>query len=100
MSSMVSNTVKISVRGKWMTFPAMEFDGKTIFLKGTWIKVAAIHTEEWLETELEDPERCVEELKGQTSLGRRPDILTFTQKLPATFPKYDYPIEWDSIAAA
>jgi len=27
------------------------------------------------------------------------DIFTFTQKLPATRPKYSYPMEWESIAA-
>ena len=89
---------EIYVRGKWVSVPALDVDGKTIVVRGRWLKMAIIRSEEWLETELEDPERCVRKLKEQRSYGWPADIFTFTQKLPATLPKYKYPMEWDSVA--
>jgi hypothetical protein len=91
--------VAISVKGKWFQVPALHVNGKSILVKGKWIKTAIIHEEEWLETELEDPGLCVEALKKQTLGDRRADIFSFSQKLPATQPKYSYPMEWDSVAA-
>ena len=96
---MSDNTVEISVKGKWSKVPALDISGKTIIVRGRWIKVAIIHDEEWLESELEDPDFCVERLKQRESHGLRADIFTFSQKLPATLPRYPYPLEWDSIAA-
>ena len=96
---MANNTIKISVRGKWLTVPALEVDGKTVIVKGNWIKVASIQHEEWLETELQHPEDCIKALQEQSSPGPHPDIFTFAQKPPATHPKYSYPFEWESVAA-
>lgn len=62
--------------------------------------MAVIHDEEWLETELDDPEACVSGLKRRDAHGLSPDIFTFTQKPPETGRRYDYPMELDSIAAA
>lgn len=97
--AMTDHSIEISVRGKWVRVPALDVGGKTIIVKGKWVRVAAIHDEAWLETELEDPEVCVKRLKEQGSHGLRADIFTFAQKLPATLPKYSYPLEWDSVAA-
>ena len=76
----------------------LEVDGRMVIVKGRWIKVAALEHEEWLEAELDDPERSIKILKENRSLKLRPDIFTFAQKLPGALPKYSYPIEWDSIA--
>ena len=92
-------SIEISIKGKWLRVPALEVDGKNIILKGKWIKVAFVHAEEWLETEIEDPVSCVNTLKSQGPDGLRADVFTFSQKLPTTSPKYSYPKEWDSIAA-
>jgi hypothetical protein len=97
---MTDKSIEISIRGKWTRVPALEVSRKTIFVKGRWIKVAAIQDEEWLETELEDPEGCVQKLKGQDSHGLRADIFTFAQKLPATQPRYNYHLDWESLAVA
>lgn len=96
---MVDNISEIYVKGKWVRVPALDVNDKTIVIRGRWLKMAGIRNEEWLETELEDPERCVRELKKQRPRGGRADIFTFTQKLPATLPKYQYPMEWGSVAA-
>ena len=92
--------IEISIRGKWVRVPALEVGGKTLIVRGKWIKVASIHDEAWLETEVEDPEACVKRLQERGSHQFRADLFTFTQKLPATLPKYSYPLEWESVAAA
>jgi hypothetical protein len=96
--SPTENIGEIYIRGKWVRVPAFNIDGKTIVVRGRWLKMAVIRSEEWLETELEDPERCIRKLKEQKARGSRPDILTFAQKPPATMPKYKYPMELDSVA--
>src|SRR6266851_3521386 len=97
---MTDGNIEISVRGKWIRVPAVQMGGKTIFVKGKWIRTAAVYDEEWLETELEDPEACVQRLKQQGSEGLRADIFTFAQKLPATKPKHNYPMNLESWAVA
>ena len=96
---LATESVQISVKGQWFQVPALHVNGKSIVVRGKWIKTAVIHEEEWLETELEDPSLCVEALKKQTLGDRRADVFSFSQKVPATQPKYLYPMEWDSIAA-
>lgn len=94
----IQKNIEIAVRGKWFTVPALEINGKDIIITGKWIRIARVEAEEWLESELENPQQCVQVLKQQ-SAALRADILSFTQKLPAMRPKYEYPLEWESIAA-
>jgi hypothetical protein len=96
---MENTSVEISIHGKWFTVPAVEVNGNTIALTGKWLKLAVIHEEDYLETELQDPEVCIRKLKEQQSRRYRADIFTFTQKLPATLPRFSYSMEWESIAA-
>ena len=97
---MKNNTIEISLRGRWISVPALDIDGKTLVITGRWLKVFAVHDEQWLETELEDPEVCVKTLKEQRRRGLRADIFTFTQKPSAAIPKHKYLMEWDSLAVA
>jgi len=96
---MAQDTVEISVKGKWLTVPAVIANGNTLVVKGKWIKVAVVHEEQWLSSEIEGPELCVKALKEQKSPELRADLLTFAQKLPAKVPKYEYPMERESTAA-
>ena len=93
-------TCEISVKGAWVDVPALDFEGKTVVVTGRWLKMASVHDEVWLATELEHPEDCVRKLKAWGPHGLRADIFSFAQKPPATIPKYEYPMEWDSIAVA
>jgi hypothetical protein len=93
-------SVEISIKGKWTTVPALPIQGKNIVVRGKWIKTAIIDAEEWLETEVQDPELCLRELRQQRSTGLRADLFSFAQKLPSTTPKYKYHLEWDSVAVA
>jgi hypothetical protein len=96
---MANEVIEIAIKGKWFEVPALSVDGKHLVVKGTWLKLAYVNNEQWLESEVEDPNRCVKMLKGQRPDGIRADLFTFSQKLPATNPKYDYSLEWDSVAA-
>ena len=91
--------IEISVKGKWVTVPALLVSGVNIVVTGTWLKRAVIEAEEWLETEVKDPESCVRALKLAHSTALKADIFTFVQKLPETSPRYAYPMEWQSVAA-
>lgn len=96
---MSNHTIEISSKGKWIKVPALAIDGETLVVKGRWMKVASIHDEAWLETEMRDPEGCVKRLRAAREDGFDADILTFTQRPSVTIPKYTYPLEYDSIAA-
>lgn len=90
--------IEISVKGKWSTVPALEVNGKCFIVKGKWIKSAIVEAEEWLETEVQDPELCESELKKQRRGPLHADVFSFTQKLPEVDPKYKYPFERVSFA--
>jgi hypothetical protein len=97
--SVVKETVEVSVKGRWYSVPSVRVDGKNIVVRGKHIRIAAVHEEEWLETEVADPKRCIDWLKAKCDPALRADLFTFSQKLPENNAKYAYPLEWDSIAA-
>jgi hypothetical protein len=92
--------IEISVKGKWIPVRALNLGEKAIIIRGKALKIALIHDEAWMETELEDPDVCVKELKNQGVDGVRADIFTFAQKVPGAPPQFHYLMEWDSVAAA
>lgn len=93
------NTVETSIKGNWTEVPALEVKGNVLVVKGGWIKVAVLHDEEWLETEIEDPESCVKGLlEHASSRGLHADVFTFSQKPTETIPKFEFHMEWDSLA--
>lgn len=95
---MAHRTVDISIHGTWHTVPAMEFESEVIAITGTWLKMAVIHDDEYLEREFQNPERCVKQLKQRRSEGLRADIFTFTQRSPEAAARFSYPVEWESLA--
>lgn len=96
---MAADSLEISVKGKWVTVPALDVGGRKVVVTGRWIKVAVIHDDDWLEGEIDNPEQCIKLIKECHSDGLEADIFTFAQKLPSIDPKYPYPMEWDSVAA-
>jgi GNAT acetyltransferase-like protein len=92
-------SVVIRVKGNWVKVPAVDVDGKILFAKGKWLKTAVVRGEEMMEHELENPEKYIERLHGDAKRLLKADIFTFTQKIPAIRPKYDFPFERESIAA-
>lgn len=94
-----SGTIEISVRGRWVKVPALRVNGQTLIVTGKWIRIANLHDESWLEGELVDPHECLERLRDSSGTYRT-DILCFSQKVPETLPRYEYPMEMSSIAVA
>lgn len=92
------NSVEMRIRGRWVAVPAVDVDGKKVVAKGKWLRIASVRGEEMMENELENPEDYIAKLKGDAKEALKADIFTFTQKLPATSPKYSYPMERESIA--
>jgi Acetyltransferase (GNAT) domain len=95
----VNTRLQISVRGQWVETSAILINGQTILVKGSRIKIACLHDEEWLEEELADPAECVAKLKKATGIPRA-DILAFAQKVPDNTPHHSYPMEMRSDAVA
>jgi len=90
--------VEISVRGKWASVPALQIGSNFILVRGRFLKTACLHNENWLATELSDPDSIIKALKSPAS-PTRADIFTFAQHPPHTTPKYEYHFELESIAA-
>lgn len=95
---MTQSSVEISVKGKWISVPALRVEDNVIIVKGKWVKTAVIEAEEWLESEVGSPESCIRRLKKQGRGGLRADIFAFSQKIPASVPHYSYPMNYDSYA--
>jgi hypothetical protein len=97
VSSKGGKTVEVSVRGKRMKVPAVQVHGRTVAIKGKWLKVASIFDEATIDGEvIEDPESFLRSLRHERCGA---DIFTFPQRLPEVAPKYPYPFEWDNLAA-
>jgi hypothetical protein len=94
---MAASVFEIKVRGKAIKVPSARINDYTVIVSGKWLKMAAVYDEDWLEgVVVIDPELFVAELKRG---NLKADILTFTQKIPKIKPMYDYPMEWDNVAA-
>lgn len=86
----------IHVKGKAVSVPSVQIDGRTVIATGKWLKVAAVRDEDMLEGEtVADPASCIQHMK---KAGLKADIFTFAQKLPNTTPTYAYELEWDNFA--
>jgi hypothetical protein len=96
---MAEHSIEVSIKGEWVRVPAVEANGQTIVVHGGLLKIASVHDEAWMIEETSRPEVCVEALKTQKRGGARADIFTFAQKLPNKTPKYNYPMECESVAA-
>ena len=95
----IESSVEIRVKGRWVTVPVVEVNGKELLAKGGWLKTATIRSEEMMESELEDPELYIRQLKADGNRTLKADIFSFSQKIPGTQPKHSYPMEWESVAA-
>lgn len=72
----------------------MDIMGKDIVIKGRLLKKAMIR-EEW-DDDVQDPEGVVRKLEKARAGA---DIFTFIQRIPESRPRFNYPFEWQSVAA-
>src|SRR2546421_402305 len=68
--------------------------GKHIRIDGRLIRIARLDADKY--HFLDDPEAM---LDGLRNCGTRIDLFTFMQRLTDPQPKYQYPMEWDNLAA-
>jgi hypothetical protein len=88
--------MEIRVKGKTVSVPSAQIEGRRVISIGRWLRKAAIHDEDLVEGQLiADPDSFVLRL-GDTGLAA--DIFTFAQKLPDTTPRYQFHLEWDNLA--
>jgi Acetyltransferase (GNAT) family len=91
----ISHT-EIRVKGKAVSVPSAEIDGRTVLSTGKWLKLAAVRDEELIEGDsVQDPKSFVSRLMES---GLDADIFTFAQKLKDATPRYAYRQEWDNLA--
>ena len=68
--------------------------GREIQVDGGLLRIARLGVDQY--ESVDDPAAMLQALRDS---GIRIDLFTFMQKLPDTSPKYDYPMEWDNVAA-
>ena len=89
--------MQIGKKVKAINTPSKFIDNKLVVIAGKWIKVAAVHDEDWLEGPvIDNPELFISKLK-ESEL--KADIFTFAQKIPNCKPRYKFNMEWDNVAA-
>lgn len=87
----------IHVKGQPTRAPYVVVDGRNVISTGGWLKMASVKDEDLIEGGLvPSPLTFIPALKKS---GLSADIFTFVQRLPETQPLYDFPMEWDNIAA-
>lgn len=88
---------EVSLKGKRLALQAIRVGPKAVVVSsGTFLRIGRIHDEFWMESkDLPKPEEVVARLKSDRN---RPDLFTFTQRLPDTVPHYPYRLEWENLA--
>ena len=85
------------MRGKKVTVPCVQVQGRTVAITGKWLKIASIFDEEAIDGDvIKEPESFLRDLAARKCGA---DIFTFAQRIPDTQPKYSYPHETDNSAA-
>src|SRR5579862_2619782 len=96
--TMEKDFVEVRIRGKNTRVPCCDVDGKTVIVRGKWIKTASVHDEEWITGDVvTNPGYFVAQLKKK---GLQADVFTFVQKPPGTDPKFQCHFDWDNFAVA
>jgi len=91
--------VEVSVKGTRRSFRAIPAGHQaTVVVRGRLLTVGEIHDEAWLPgADLPAPEEVVANLRNEPG---RPDLFTFTQRIPDVCPRYSYHLEWENLAVA
>ncbi|HQO64475.1 MAG TPA: GNAT family N-acetyltransferase [Syntrophorhabdus sp.] len=87
---------EISSKGKRIRVPSWKLGDSTVIARGNLIKISEIFDEYWIELDkLPDPEHVIEELRKRND---RPDVFSFSQRIPDIEPKFNYHFEWENYA--
>lgn len=92
----VSAWVATSVRGKRIRLRSLEICGATIVTRGRVLRIAEVFDEFWVErNSLPCPTRLISQLCASP---QKPDLFTFSQRVPDAVPAFDYRCEWENHA--
>ena len=72
----------------------MNISGQQIRVNGRLVRIARLDAEKY-----ESLDKPADLIDGLSKSGKRIDLFTFMQIMPETTPKFDYPMEWDNLAA-
>jgi hypothetical protein len=87
---------EIRVAGKTFHVPSAEICGRTVVVKGKWMRTAQVKDEDVVEGVIvKDPDLFITKLR-ESKL--KADVFTFAQRPPEITPKYDYHLEWNNWA--
>jgi len=88
----------IRIRGKNITVPSTEIEGRTVIVTGKVLKVAEVFDEELVEGEaVSNPSTFIATLQASRL---KADLFTFAQRPLETVPKFNEVFEWDNWAIA
>lgn len=76
---------------------SLAIEGRTIVCNGTWLKIARIFDEVWLENPLTSPAATIEMVRNS---GLGADLFTFSQLLPDVKARHSHHVEWENLAVA
>lgn len=92
------DAVTITIKGKPIQVPSLNFSGKPVMVMPGALKVASIHDEAWLEGQpVTDPAPFIAAVR---SSSLKADLLTFGQALPPVETNYPWHTEWENLAVA
>jgi hypothetical protein len=95
--STLNELTEVPIKGRVRSVPSLAVNGQRVIVTGTWLKVARVQDEVWLEGQIvRDPKRFVDAICRARDLSA--DLFTFCQKIPDIDPRYDYPLTWDNLA--
>jgi hypothetical protein len=95
--AVVATTHAISVMGRTRLVPAWRIDDVVVVVRGSAVKVAEVFDAYWLEADrLPDPRHVVERLRA---VAPKPDLFTFTQRVPDAEPRFEFHRDWENVAA-
>lgn len=85
-----------SVKGRKRSLSSLRVGDHTIVIRGRLVRIARVFDAYWVEAAtLPDHRVVIERLR---KCEQRPDLFTFTQRVPDVTPHFDYPLEWDNVA--
>jgi hypothetical protein len=91
-----SQFTEIRVQGKTVLVPSTVVQGRTIIVKGKWVKIASVEDEDCFEGDVVDnPDLFLTQLRQGPF---KADLFTFEQKPTSSKPQYGYHMEWDNAA--
>lgn len=88
---------QLNIRGKAIEVPSLEIEGRTVVVRGHWLRVASIKDEDWIEGDLVPDSAS---FVSQLCMGNlKPDIFSFPESVGVETRGLEFPFTLDNAAA-